>query len=211
MSASIRIASAHCCGRLRLSAGRQYRTTTDRWLRRFVGTVCDSNLAPPGPDRLRIARPASRRDRRSVFWQRYPVTRHGIQWFDKHDHLAMLTRSAGTAARAKPFKLLHHREILRALKVLVWFLLSKVELSSLQGLPCQPHIRRDDVHTTVPYSGRESSRRAAPLCKNGTLAPGRTTATPPWIRAPGLPCSSGSTPKVDQDAGFITAPSGITP
>jgi hypothetical protein len=40
---------------------------------------------------------------------------------------------------------------------------SKAELSSLQGLPCEPHIRRDCVPTTVPHSGRESSRRAAPL------------------------------------------------
>jgi hypothetical protein len=31
------------------------------------------------------------------------------------------------------------------------------------GLPCKPHIRRDRVPTTVPHSGRESSRRAAPL------------------------------------------------
>jgi hypothetical protein len=33
------------------------------------------------------------------------------------------------------------------------------------GSPCEPHIRRDTVPTTVPHSGRESSRRAAPLYK----------------------------------------------
>jgi hypothetical protein len=32
-----------------------------------------------------------------------------------------------------------------------------------RALPCKPHIRRDDVPTTVPHSGRESSRRTAPL------------------------------------------------
>jgi hypothetical protein len=31
------------------------------------------------------------------------------------------------------------------------------------GLPAKPHIRRDRVPTMVPHSGRESSRRAAPL------------------------------------------------
>src|ERR1700730_999226 len=34
-----------------------------------------------------------------------------------------------------------------------------------RALPCKPHIRREDVPTTVPYSGRESSRRAGPLCE----------------------------------------------
>jgi hypothetical protein len=31
------------------------------------------------------------------------------------------------------------------------------------GFPRKPHIRRDKVPTTVPHSGRESSRRAPPL------------------------------------------------
>jgi len=88
---------------------------------------------------------------------------------------------------------------------------SKADLSFTQGFPCKPHIRRDCVRTTVPHSGRESSRRAAPLCVDGTLAPGRTTATPPWMRGPKLPCSPGSTLGAAQDAGFMTAPSGTTP
>lgn len=87
----------------------------------------------------------------------------------------------------------------------------RAELSSPQGFPCKPHIRRDCVPTTVPHSGRESSRRAAPLCIDGTLAPGRTTATPPWIHGPELPCSPGSTLGAGQDAGFMTAPPGTTP
>ena len=58
-----------------------------------------------------------------------------------------------------------------------------------RALPCKPHIRRDDVPTTVPHSGRESSRRTAPLFWTAAFAPGRTTATPPWIRMPGSPYS----------------------
>jgi hypothetical protein len=88
---------------------------------------------------------------------------------------------------------------------------SKAELSSSQGASCKPHIRRDCVPTTVPRSGRESSRRAAPLCVDGALAPGRTTVTPPWIRAPEPACGSGPTLRAGQDAGFMTAPSGTTP
>src|SRR5215831_3253069 len=38
------------------------------------------------------------------------------------------------------------------------------------------------VPTTVPHSGRESSKRAPPLCEDGSLAPRRTTATSPWTR-----------------------------
>ena len=80
-----------------------------------------------------------------------------------------------------------------------------------RALPCKPHIRRDDVPTTVPHSGRESSRRAAPLYKTalscqagqrrrplGSVCPCRSTARVP-IR------------KVNQARGFITAPSGTTP
>jgi hypothetical protein len=37
------------------------------------------------------------------------------------------------------------------------------------GSPCEPHIRRDTVPTTVPHSGRESSRRAAPLYKTARV------------------------------------------
>src|SRR5215813_2233952 len=40
------------------------------------------------------------------------------------------------------------------------------------------------VPTTVPHSGRESSKRAAPLCEDGSLAPRRTTATSPWTTGP---------------------------
>ena len=57
--------------------------------------------------------------------------------------------------------------------------MSKAKLSS-RRLPCKPHIRWDNVPTTVPHSGRESSRRAAPLWENGSQPPCRTTATPPW-------------------------------
>ncbi len=46
---------------------------------------------------------------------------------------------------------------------------SKAELSFSQGLPCKPHIRRDYVPTTVPHSGRESSRRAAPLFRTARV------------------------------------------
>jgi hypothetical protein len=79
------------------------------------------------------------------------------------------------------------------------------------GLPCEPHIRRDCVPTTVPHSGRESSRRAAPLYETATFAPGRTTATPPWIRVPVPFGRPGSTNEGNQDAGFMTAPSGTLP
>src|SRR5215472_10454291 len=40
------------------------------------------------------------------------------------------------------------------------------------------------VPTTVPHSGRESPKRAAPLCEDGSLAPRRTTATSPWTTEP---------------------------
>jgi hypothetical protein len=83
--------------------------------------------------------------------------------------------------------------------------------SRYSRLPCKPHIRREDIPTTVPHSGRESSRRAAPLCKNGAFVPGRTTATPPWIRVPAPRGSPGLTSEVDHHAGFMTAPSGTTP
>ena len=80
-----------------------------------------------------------------------------------------------------------------------------------RALPCKPHIRRDDVPTTVPHSGRESSRRTAPLYSTAAFAPGRTTATPPWIRVPAQLYSAGLIRKVNQDTGFSTAPSGTTP
>lgn len=80
-----------------------------------------------------------------------------------------------------------------------------------RALPCEPHIRRDDVPTTVPHSGRESSRRAAPLYETAAFAPGRTTATPPWIPLPAPLGGTGSTHKINQDTGFVTAPSGTTP
>ena len=80
-----------------------------------------------------------------------------------------------------------------------------------RALPCEPHIRRDDVPTTIPHSGRESSRRAAPLYETAAFAPGRTTATPPWIPLPAPLGGTGSTRKINQDTGFVTAPSGTTP
>ena len=49
------------------------------------------------------------------------------------------------------------------------------EVSSLAaGLPCQPHIRRDMIPTTVPHSGRESFEGTAPLCEDGAEAPRQT-------------------------------------
>src|ERR1700751_957267 len=39
-----------------------------------------------------------------------------------------------------------------------------------RALPCEPPIRRNDVPTTVPHSGRESSRRAAPLYETAAFA-----------------------------------------
>jgi hypothetical protein len=58
------------------------------------------------------------------------------------------------------------------------------------GLPCKPHIRRDCVPTTVPHSGRESSRRAAPLFKTMRRHQAGQRRRPPWIRVPGPSCGS---------------------
>jgi hypothetical protein len=65
--------------------------------------------------------------------------------------------------------------------------------------------------TTIPHSGWESSRRAAPLCETALFAPGRTTATPPWTQMPMLRRSLGETSEAAQHAWFTTAPSGTTP
>jgi hypothetical protein len=54
------------------------------------------------------------------------------------------------------------------------------------GFPAKPHIRWELIPTTVPHSGRESSKRTAPLCVDGAVAPRRTTATFPRITG----CSS---------------------
>jgi hypothetical protein len=111
-----------------------------------------------------------------------------------------------------PVKLFLHLRLRSRLSAVTHFNF-RPRWSSCHGraLPCEPHIRRDDVPTTVPHSGRESSRRAAPLYETAAFAPGRTTATPPWIPLPAPLGGTGSTRKISQDAGFITAPSGTTP
>ncbi len=59
------------------------------------------------------------------------------------------------------------------------------------GFPAKPHIRRELTPTTVPHSGRESSKRTAPLYIDGAAAPCRTTATFPRIA--GLLCVRSAT------------------
>ena len=87
---------------------------------------------------------------------------------------------------------------------------SKAGLSSLQAFPAKPHIRRELIPTTVPHPGRESSKRTAPLCVNGAVAPCRTTATFPWIggllRVRSADRTAGP---IRQQA--LVAPSGTTP
>jgi hypothetical protein len=63
--------------------------------------------------------------------------------------------------------------------------------SHLAGFSLQTSHPAELGPTTVPHSGRESSTRMAPLCVDGTHAPGRTTATPPWTRLPELTYASG--------------------
>ena len=59
------------------------------------------------------------------------------------------------------------------------------------GFPAKPHIRRELIPTTVPHSGRESSKRTAPLYIDGAAAPCRITATFPRIA--GLLCVRSAT------------------
>ena len=59
------------------------------------------------------------------------------------------------------------------------------------GFPAKPHIRRELIPTTVPHSGRESSKRTAPLYIDGAAAPCRITATFP--RTAGLLCVRSAT------------------
>jgi hypothetical protein len=78
------------------------------------------------------------------------------------------------------------------------------------GFPAKPHIRWELIPTTVPHSGRESSKRTAPLCVDGAAAPRRTTATFPRITGC-LALAAQAGLETDQVAGFKTAPSGTTP
>ena len=64
-----------------------------------------------------------------------------------------------------PVKLFLHPRPLRVCSAVAHFnCLPRRSSRHSRALPCKPHIRRDDVPTTVPHSGRESSRRTAPLC-----------------------------------------------
>jgi hypothetical protein len=53
-----------------------------------------------------------------------------------------------------------------------------------RALPCKPHIRREDVPTTVPHSGQESSKRAAPLCETAPSCQAGQRRRPLGIRMP---------------------------
>jgi hypothetical protein len=178
----------------------------------FVRAATPITLAPPRPigcGSLGEGRGAIAAMRPPWHRSSYPVTRHGYNGLVGTINSICLRgwrhgRDGQTFARGK----LLHCEIFRALRVSI--IQGRALILAGSSLPTSHPAGR--CPTTVPHSGRESSRRAAPLCKTALAAPGRTTATPPWIRAPGLPCNSGSTPRADQDAaGFITAPSGITP
>ena len=89
---------------------------------------------------------------------------------------------------------------------------SKAELSSQAG-----HFPANLTSggTTSPPRSRIRDGRAPgerqPLCETAAYAPGRTTATPPWIRVPVPLNGAGSIREVNQDTGFITAPSGTLP
>src|SRR5208337_3760416 len=89
---------------------------------------------------------------------------------------------------------------------------SKAELSSQAG-----HFPANLTSggTTSPPRSRIRDGRAPggwqPLCETAAYAPGRTTATPPWIRVPVPLSGAGSIREVNQDTDFITAPSGTTP
>jgi hypothetical protein len=105
------------------------------------------------------------------------------------------------------YKLFFHRGILRC-----WFGL-RPRRSSRYGraLPCKPHIRREDVPTTIPHSGRESSKWAAPLCETARSCQAGQRRRPLGSVSPRCFRSEGSTSEADQHAGFMTAPSGTTP
>src|SRR6516162_4746873 len=74
----------------------------------------------------------------------------------------------------------------------------QAELSLRQGISLQTSHPAEDVPTTVPHSGRESSKRAAPLCETALRLPGRITTTPPGISMPDTALQSGLNSKADQ-------------
>src|SRR5215471_1374068 len=56
----------------------------------------------------------------------------------------------------------------------------KAELSLRQGISLQTSHPAEDVPTTVPHSGRESSRRAAPLCETALSFARPDNDDAPW-------------------------------
>ena len=101
---------------------------------------------------------------------------HGAVAFKLFFHVGSFKRERGGAVRFSP----------------------KAELSLRQGISLQTSHPAEDVPTTVPHSGRESSRRAAPLCETALGLPGRITTTPPGIRMPDAALQSGLNSKADQ-------------
>jgi hypothetical protein len=88
---------------------------------------------------------------------------------------------------------------------------SKAELSSQQGASLQTSHPAGRRPHHGPAFGTGELQEGGTTLFDGGFMPGRTTATPPWIRVPAPLYSAGLIRKVNQDAGFMTAPSGTTP
>jgi hypothetical protein len=105
----------------------------------------------------------------------YPASHEGVA-FKLFFHVGSFKRERGGAVRFSP----------------------KSELSLRQGISLQTSHPAEDVPTTVPHSGRESSRRAAPLCETALSFARPDNDDAPWIRMPDAALQSGLNSKGDQ-------------
>ena len=87
----------------------------------------------------------------------YPASHEGVA-FKLFFHVGSFKRERGGAVRFSP----------------------KAELSLRQGISLQTSHPAEDVPTTVPHSGRESSRRAAPLCETALSFARPDNDDAPW-------------------------------
>jgi hypothetical protein len=131
----------------------------------FVGAATPITLAPPRP--IGCGSLGEGRGAIAAVWppwhrSSYPVTRHGYNGLVATINSICLSgwrhgRDGQTFARGK----LLHCEIFRALRVSI--VQGRALILAGSSLPTSHPAGR--CPTTVPHSGRESSRRAAPLCK----------------------------------------------
>ncbi len=89
-------------------------------------------------------------------------------------------------------------------------LASKAELSSCR-LSCKPHIRRDDIPTTVPHSGRRAPGGRHHSVKTAAKHHAEQRRRPLGPLSPRRVGSPDPTCRTGQNVGFMAAPSGNTP